>query len=249
MHKCLTDNFKLRLILFSLHLFLFAFYHIANASHPPDPASDIDWNYSLQDSLHEIEEQFNRARIIEGNQSGSTLPQLKLPPRNIWNLMSDDKKALWLINRERKARGLIQLSGIEKNVNEIAQYYAEYLMKTDSFDHIADGRSPLERLDSKLEIASCRDFLRVSENIAVFWSGSTFPLEQAVYMWLYADSGSNWGHRHTILWSLFNDNSGSVGSEGFLGIGRATGQHRGWPEAEIVVMNVFDPCQNWKEYR
>ena len=54
-----------------------------------------------------------------------------------------------------------------------------------------------------------------------------------------------------MLWYPYNDNSGPVGREGFLGIGRANGgPYQGpfsdpWPFAEMIVMNVFDPCESW----
>jgi hypothetical protein len=67
------------------------------------------------------------------------------------------------------------------------------------------------------------------------------------------DDGSccKWGHRHAILWTPYNDNSGAVGMEGFLGIGRASGgPYQGpfssaWSNAEIIVLNVFDPGSAW----
>ena len=68
---------------------------------------------------------------------------------------------------------------------------------------------------------------------------------------MYYDSGSSWVHRHTILWYPYNDNSGPAGKEGFLGIGRAGGgPYQGsfsevWNYAEMIVMNVFDPCATW----
>jgi len=68
---------------------------------------------------------------------------------------------------------------------------------------------------------------------------------------MYDDSSSGWEHRHTVLWFPYNDNSGTPGMEGFLGIGRANGgPYQGpfsnpWNYAEIVVMNVFDPCSTW----
>lgn len=70
-------------------------------------------------------------------------------------------------------------------------------------------------------------------------------------MWMYDDSNSNWGHRHAILWYPYNNNNGDSGSEGFLGIGRANGgPYQGpfpssWNYAEMIVMNVFDPCSSW----
>jgi hypothetical protein len=77
------------------------------------------------------------------------------------------------------------------------------------------------------------------------------PLERSIYAWMYDDSGSSWGHRHTILWYPYNDNSGPLNEEGFLGIGQANGgPYQGpfsssWNYAEIIVMNVFDPCSAW----
>ncbi len=68
---------------------------------------------------------------------------------------------------------------------------------------------------------------------------------------MYADAGASWGHRHAILYYPYNDNSGLSDKEGFLGIGRASGgPYQGpfddpWPVAEIIVMNVFDPCSSW----
>ncbi len=62
---------------------------------------------------------------------------------------------------------------------------------------------------------------------------------------MYDDSDSNWGHRHAILWYPYNDNSGSIGREGFLGIGHADGTHQGWNNSNIFVMNIFDPCSSW----
>jgi hypothetical protein len=69
---------------------------------------------------------------------------------------------------------------------------------------------------------------------------------------MYDDAGSNWGHRHAILWYPYTDDSGVPGMEGFLGIGRASGgPYQGpfgnaWPFAEMIVMNVFDPCSTWE---
>jgi uncharacterized protein YkwD len=228
-------------------LFIEAISHRSvHAAYPPDPRTDLQWDYARQRTVQDIQMQFNRARANENRQLGCSLPEMRLPDQIQWNRFTDNERALWLINSERKARGLRQLDGIERNVTQVAQSYAQYLLETDLFDHRADGRSPWERLDSVPRIQSCRDYLRVAENLAVFWVGSTLPLEQAVYMWMYSDSGSDWGHRHTILWRGFNDNSGSSGKEGFLGIGRATGLHHGYPDTQIVVMNVFDPCPDWR---
>lgn len=129
------------------------------ASYPPDPTWDIQWPYSTENSVSDIQNRFNLARSAENAQLGSSIPMLLLPSQAIWDAMSDG--------------------------------------------------------------------------------------ERAVYLWMYDDSSSAWGHRHILLWYPYNDNSGPAGKEGFIGIGRATGTFQSWPNSSIIVMNVFDPCSTW----
>jgi hypothetical protein len=223
-------------------------------SYPPDPSVDIPWSAGTS-SVADVQTAFNNARTNENNQLGTSIPMLILPSQTEWNSMSDGQKALWLINQERIDRGVAPLHGLETNVGSVAQYYADYLLDNNAWGHTADGRDPWKRLSDNPAIGACQDFLSVSENLAVFvTSGSSIPLpiERSIYMWMYEDGDCcNWGHRHAILWYSYNDNSGPAGREGFLGIGRANGgPYQGpftqsWPFAEIIVMNVFDPCATW----
>ena len=215
--------------------------------YPTDPAADIPWNCGRID-VDDIECAFNTARDSENNQLGTSTPALNLPDQGVWDKMGDGERAIWLINRERIDRGISPLHGLEANVTEVAQSYAQYLMDNSAFGHYEDGRSPWERLNTNPTISVCHDFLNIAENLAIFWtSGSSIalPVERSIYMWMYDDSGSFWGHRHAILWYPYNDNSGPPGQEGFLGIGRASGPHNGWNYSELIVMNVFDPCTDW----
>jgi uncharacterized protein YkwD len=221
--------------------------------YPTDPTADIPWSGGTSGAA-DVQSAFNHARAVENAQLGTHLPALTLPDPATWNELSNGEKALWLINRERSDRGVPPLHGIESNVTGVAQYYAQYLLDHDAWGHNADGKSPWERLNSNPAIGACHDFLSVSENIAVFaTSGSSIalPVERAIYLWLYEDTDSHWGHRHAILWYPYNDNSGPGSKEGFLGIGRAGGgPYRGpfpqpWNYAELIVMNVFDPCPSW----
>lgn len=222
-------------------------------SYPADPTGDIGWSTGMN-GVSDIQSAFNHARTVENAQLGKSLPAMVLPNQTTWDGMSDNEKALWLINQERVVRGLLPLDNIEENVMGVAQYYADYLFDHDAWGHYEDGRSPWDRLDNNPAIGGCHDFLSVSENLAVFvTSGSSIPLpiERSIYMWMYDDAGSSWGHRHAILWYPYNDNGGETGREGFLGIGRANGgPYRGpfsssWNFAELIVMNVFDPCASW----
>ncbi len=226
------------------------------SAYPDDPLSDLDWS-SGTSGVVDIKSAFDAARQHENSEIGTFFPEITMPVQAIWDGFSDGEKALWLINAERQDRGLLPLTGLEKNVGEVAQYYADYLFDNDAWGHYEDGRSPWERLAANPAIGVCHDFLNVAENLAVFVStGNNIPLpiERSVYMWMYDDgSCCGWGHRHAILWSPYNDNSGVVGMEGFLGIGRVSGgPYRGpfnssWNYAEIIVMNVFDPGSSWND--
>ena len=223
------------------------------STYPTDPTADIPWScgFSGRDSIACA---FNNARATENTQLGTALPVLTLPVQAEWDAMGEAEKALWLINQERSDRGIEPLEQIEANVTDVAQTYADYLLENDAWGHYEDGRSPWDRLQDNPEIGACHDNLSVAENLAVFVSTGSIPLpvERSVYMWLYDDAGSSWGHRHALLWYPYTDNSGLPGMEGFLGIGRASGGpyqgpfDREWPSAEMIVMNVFDPCETWE---
>ena len=217
-------------------------------SWPPDPTSEIAWSGGTS-TVANIQSAFNNAHNQENAQLGLSLPMLTMPSQTEWNAMSDGDKALWLINHERQARGVTPLHAVEFNVTSVAQNYASYLLANDAFSHTADGHNPIWRLNANPTISACHDFLPIAENLSVFWtSGSSIPLpiERSIYLWMYVDGGgSNWGHRHAILYYPYTENGGLPTMEGFLGIGRAHGPHQGWNYAEIIVMNVFDPCASW----
>lgn len=221
-------------------------------AYPPDPTADIAWNAGYNGAA-DVQAAFNYARTQENAQLGLSLPMLTLP--SSWGALSDSERALWLINTERVDRGVAPLHGVEVNVTGVAQYYADYLLDNDTWGHVADGNDPWERLDTNPAIQACHDFLNVAENLSVFVTSGTsipLPIERSIYNWMYDDAGSSWGHRHAIVWYPYNDNSGTVGQEGFLGIGRANGgPYQGpfsqpWNFAELVVINVFDPCSSWQ---
>jgi hypothetical protein len=224
---------------------------LAEGAYPADPTADIAWlsscGYTGVSSIHCA---FNSARSAENSQLGTSVPALTLPSQSTWNAMSDGEKVLWLVNHERSDRGVVSLTDVETNVTGVAETYAHYLLDNDCWGHECDGRTPWQRLSDNPDIGACHDFLSVSENLAAFaaYSGSIpLPVEQSVYEWMYKDTASSWGHRHTILWYPYNDNSGAAGMEGFLGIGRVSGSWQSYPVAEIIVMNVFDPCAGWAD--
>ena len=223
--------------------------------YPPDPETDYAWSAEFS-GVADIKSVFDAARQHENRELDTAIPELVMPSQDVWDAFSDGEKALWLINAERRDRGLMPLTGLESHVGGIAQYYADYLLEHDAWGHEEDGHNPWERLNTDPAISACHDFLGVAENLAVFVSTGSIPMpiERSVYMWMYNDgSCCSWGHRHAILWYPYNDNSGVSGKEGFLGIGRASGgPYQGpfsssWQNAEIIVMNVFDPCSSWND--
>lgn len=221
---------------------------------PDDPSSDVPWSAGTS-TVGDVETAFNTARASENSQLGLSLPLLELPSQAAWDAMSNGERALWLMNRERIDRGVEPLTAAEASVTGVAQAYAEWLLANDAWGHTADGSDPVSRMGAHAAIGACRDPLSVSENLAVFATSGTsigLPVERAVYRWMYDDgSCCGWGHRHAILWYPYDDNSGFAGEEGFLGIGRASGgPYQGpfegiWNFAELIVMNVFDPCSAW----
>jgi uncharacterized protein YkwD len=216
-------------------------------SWPPDPTSDIAWSGGYA-TVADIQAAFNNAHTQENYQLNLSLAMFSLPSQSEWNAKSDGEKAIWLINGERQSRNVPLLHGIEANVTSVAQNYANFLMAHNAFSHTADGHDPFWRLNANPTISNCHDFLPVVENLAALMTSGnsiSLPIEQSVYMWMYQDRGSAWGHRHAILYYPYTENGGPSDREGFLGIGRASGPYMGWNFGEVVVMNVFDPCADW----
>ncbi len=245
------------------------------ASSPPNLFNNIIWDIGASRvTVESTEAAFNKARRQEEIQLG--LPQgklvnLKLPEQAIWNKMTDDAKALLLINSERIARdemlpGVIglPLEGIETHIDHIAKKYGDLLHDLNAFSHSADGLSPFLRIDNDLDIGTgtgCHDFLPRAESLAAFASrGFTIsePLIQAVYGFLYADAESHWGHREMILLQdtdlrgrkgFINDDDDPK-AEGYLGVyvRMSDNYHPDFaPDYEhgaIVVLEYFDPIEN-----
>jgi len=259
---------------------------IALADSPPNLNADIFWLDS--GGIFDVAEEkfdaafngvgdtmlaFNRARrqeeIALGLVNGS-LGTMDLPSQTEWDSFSDGEKAFFIINQARISRaGMLPniiglpLEGLEENIGNISQSYAEFLVETNNFDHMADGIGPAGRIDNDIMLGECHEFLSRSENLSTFWYSTLTPLyiERSIFNWLYADSSSAWQHREALLLqdlalgndnplSGFKDNVGLVGREGFMGIGvvhSAAYDPFGIGEmgiGTIVVLNLFDPTSN-----
>lgn len=227
---------------------------IASTSYPPDPPHDIEWAAG-KSTWQDIVDAFNAGRRQEGELLGRSLGSIVLPNADVWATMSGAESVLWLVNEERVARGLAPLQGLEVNVTAVAQTYAEYMLAENLFSHDADGRSPHERLTANPVLGACSDFLGISENLYLYaTTGNNAPpllLAEMIYQMIYVDAGSEWGHRHAILWTSYTENSGASDREGFLGVGIARGGYtldgQYYQNTQMIVLNFFDPCATWVE--
>ncbi|QLQ30760.1 MAG: cadherin-like domain-containing protein [Candidatus Thiothrix singaporensis] len=212
--------------------------------------TNIAWSAGYA-GVNDITAAFNNARRGEEAQLGlaaNTLGSLMLPDQSTWNGMSDDAKALYLINSERAARANMQagviglpLAGIESHIDTVAKNYAQLLHDTDTTGHCQPSGdcnidSPFIRIANSVG-STCKEFITRGENLyyaaasnSSYGSASIqLPVEYAIYTWIYADAGSSWGHREAVLLQNtalpdnvggFNNNYGSTSNEGFLGFQR-----------------------------
>ncbi len=194
---------------------------ITQALSPPNLQTNIPHN-ATPITVSDVIVAFNTARRQEEIQLGlavNTLGKLKLPAT--WDAMSDDAKALYLINAERTARanmypGVIglPLAGVESHVAAASKAYANLLIAQNQFGHYApSGNSTIDNPTKRIAAqvgANCMEFLTRSENlqISLMSIDSTVPLtddgwprpiERAIYDWLYDDSYEQWGHREALL--------------------------------------------------
>ena len=226
----------------------------AQGQHYPKLSNDIAFKNGYNGSLkvNRLETAFNHGRDEEDKQLSTDLPEINFPDSTTWKAKGPEERALWIINKERKARGLKPFSGLDSSVTGIADDYAIYLGNNDTFGHFADGRSPTDRLKTHPDINGCMDYHW--ENL--FWTGAkhsaTFEnfTGFAIYNFIYHNSSSNWAHRSELFHKNYKDNSGNAGEEGLLGVGYEEVQNytrygTTYQDASILVLNGIDPCASF----
>lgn len=234
-----------------------------------NPLGEIPANPASFDSLTNIAAAFSNARAVENSdlcpggscESGAQTMSTSFAFPSGYSGWTAPAKALWLINSEREARGLLPFAGTNAAIDQVAQEWAQYLADNNFFFHNSDAKADIE--------AACNGCAgnignNAAENLysrSYFaWPNpgvlDEFGVENAVYLWMYVDrdgegtnSDQRWGHRHALLWDdLVNDN-GSSASEGYIGIGVAKvsatccGGYEG--ERQIVVWNAVDSNASW----
>lgn len=124
---------------------------------PPNINEDIAWDEDPNTpepeqtyaGVNAIAAAYTRARREEEKQLGldpGTLGNLKMPSDAVWTAMTDDARALYLINAERTARaamlpGVIGLpyAGVEAHLDQISENYGQRLHNYDLTNHYHDG--------------------------------------------------------------------------------------------------------------
>ncbi len=191
-----------------------------------------------------IDENFNAARRWEEGNRNLDLDCLgnMNPPCGGWSSLNYDQLVLYIHNSERVARDSLPLYGVEKDVDEVAQAHSDWMLANNVWGHGGDptlgsnlkykscnsncgdenGSSPFDRM---LKRTILNNWEAMAENIAfTSRSLSNDVIASMVYLFIYRDLSSNWGHRENIL-KDYSDNWGDSGSEGFIGVGVSEGNN------------------------
>lgn len=224
-------------------------------SDPPTNTYTNSANGPYYFTLTQITNSFNYARRAEETQLGlpaNSLGTLTLP--SSYASATAQERGIYLVNAERQARKNVTypatgtalglpLEGVETNLSAISQAHSDNIMAMGMFSHTLNGLSPADRINASSTFGgSCHEFLTRDENIykqCLYTSSSTPPanpaytVEQAIFSWLYQDSGASWGHRDALLMqntsgnypspaspgNAYDNNYSLAANEGFLGIG------------------------------
>ncbi len=245
---------------FTLVLAIFSFKTIAQ-NYYLDLKSDINYtDWGSTPSVTSIKNMFDNARANENIQLKTVIgfvnvPAITMPSQSSWDAMTDQEQLFYLINQERKDRGLKEMELLYAPVSKVSQYYSDFLLQSDSFGHEKDQKTPWERLESVPGYTLNSDNCNYAENIAVFMQSNKyawFAIPAAVYNWNYDDANSGWGHRRANLYKNFIDNYGITGKEGFMGVGVSKGQYTSHISGTVfdfttmIVMDFFDPKSSFK---
>ncbi len=220
------------------------------------PEDDLHWSAATETDVKDIEDQFNQAR----RQDPSISQRLVMPEQSVWNAMSPEDQALYLINAERIGRGLKPFSGHSSSMNAVAQEYAQYMVDNNLvIDHNWVG-SPSDRMLANEYINSNARMTRITESLGS--TGSDGSLASIIYSLIYADKywylpfgldyGESWGHRKHLLQTNLIEDHGNEHDEGILGVGYVEGLYNpvsSNPQVNqgLLVLKTADQLNSWDE--
>ena len=238
---------------------------LSMAQSPSDLTMDINSSNGFE-TVTATEASYNNARRQEEIQLGlptNSIMDLDLPDQTVWDGLSSDEKALYLLNDERTARAGINygngavkglpFEGVGTALDAATQAHTDYLLANNAFTHCPTPTNCAhDRIDAAVG-TSCQEPLGPSENLYASFTtepGFLFPnaIAQGIYGWIYDDAQNSWGHRQMCLNQSFNDNYGDTGKAGILGIGVSVGgPFMTWPSGVVFGMNYFDPTTSCNE--
>ena len=228
----------------------------------PNNGKNIEYN-NIGTTVSDIESAFNYARSLDSTVNKA----LTLPSQEVWDSLSKEEQALYILNKERLDRGLKPFEGVVSmntkfnstnptTLSEVAQGYANVLYTKTTLDHNLDG-DVTSRLNRVEAIKNGSEYIPYNESL--YAEGNSFkldsiPLIKAVYNWIYADekpaAGKPWGHRAMCLMKVPNDDFGKKGAEGIVGFGLVQGENYAMTpnyKSSIVVMNIINPTSSWNQ--
>ncbi|MCB0685365.1 MAG: hypothetical protein KDC53_02535, partial [Saprospiraceae bacterium] len=232
------------------------------ADEPKDLNSNVmvakDWS-----TVTTIENTFNAARRQEETQLGlgaNAIQNLNLPDQTTWDGYSIDQKALYIMNDERTSRAGVNygmggvkglpFNGIEANLDQVSQDWAQYNVDNNVFEHCHPDNMPANCPEGRIAGAypnGCTEFGGGIENLYANSDGTVSPTivtYDAIFGWIYVDATSNWGHRHAMLAQSYDDDYGDVGQEGFVGFGIAQTTNAAVTWKTIATVNFVNPVSD-----
>lgn len=241
---------------------------ILNSTIGYDSDPSLFGNQSGYLTVSDVEAAFNNARRREELQfclPSNSITNLNMPNQSTWNGMTSDERFLFLINEERKARaGLnyclgdgpvtgLPFTGVEANIDNIAQAHAEQLIATQSTNSISQQNN----IDANPNIggSGCNTFKGIQPNCChsfvpysvyrIYFTSDDTPANpstittpglevRSVYFLVYGNGSVGNGRKMILTQSIepggsssnpcgFVDDYGDSGDEGFIGIGVAGG--------------------------
>ncbi|MFO7786719.1 MAG: DUF1566 domain-containing protein [Halospina sp.] len=229
---------------------------------PRYPEGNVEWRGNKAGTVDDIARAFNHARSVDP----SVFEYLIMSDQATWDEMTLPEKGLYLVNAERAARGIKPYAGVDSSITAAAQEFAEYIRGNNKpINHYADGRSPLERMDSQPFVAEHRDSTSMKTESLASGTSSEAPSEdyalvRGIFNWLYRDAdwfedfewadGPGWGHRDQLLQTGLNDNQGAPDTEGLAGFGVDVGDYAPGGDASrskgyVTAFKTLDQGPEW----
>lgn len=222
---------------------------MAQIASPPmyDTLSNGGWNvngnvvtiadYNSVGDLRNGINELHRNEEAYFNLCPNSIANIYMPTQAVWNSWEADKKALHIVNEERRARGGViypetgfyqpggpvkgyPYSGVPKVVDEAAEWWVDWLVgQNRGIGHCAD-EAPADRRcpDQRIKYfgGNCKTPHGGLEGMAGI--NETDDAKMAIRGILMFTYGSS-GHRHGVLNQEYKDDFGAPREEGYVGFG------------------------------